>query len=378
MAHSDNLMQAAVLSGHGGPEKIAVTTSYPVPNPGPGEVLVRVGAAGMNNTDIWSRKGAYSPCGAPPAGWRGKPLNFPRIQGGDVAGRIVATGEGISETRIGQRVLVNALLYAKDGDPLLNASLLGSERDGGFAEYVSVPAENAFPIDTRFSDTELATFPIAWLTALHMLNRARLTNGETVMITGASGGVGSALVQLATIRGAKVLATTTPDKQSFVKSLGADTVIDRTAPDLPERLQEATPIDVVADIVGGPDFPNLLDSLRGSGRYVTAGAIAGPEVNLDLRTLYLRHLELVGSTMGTQDEFATLVQLIGEGRVRPLLDGTWPLSEIHRAQREFEAKQFTGNLVLVPDAIYQSDPVHQEAGPDGDKAVTNEGEQPND
>lgn len=351
MSLSRNTMQAAVLTGHGGPDRIRIDDRYPLPEAGPDEVLIRVGAAGINNTDIWSREGAYSPDPARPAGWRGAPLAFPRIQGGDVAGRVVGVGPGVPTDRTGERVLVNSLLYGDGGD-LLDAGLLGSERDGGFAEYVTVPAANAHRVETDLTDGELATFPIAYLTALHMLNRARLTGGETVAVTGAAGGVGTALVALAAARGARVIAVTSRRKFGHARELGASVCIDREEGRLPSRLDDAAErIDVVADVVGGALFPVLLQALAPGGRYVTAGAIAGPDVNLDLRTLYLRHLELIGSTMGTQEEFAELVSMIEQGMLRAMLATVFPLSRIDAAQRAFVDKSFAGKLVLIPDAL---------------------------
>jgi NADPH:quinone reductase-like Zn-dependent oxidoreductase len=348
-------MKAVLLTGHGGPEKLEYREDVPTPEPARGEVLVEVGAAGVNNTDIWTREGAYGATDDPEAigGWRrGEPMQFPRIQGEDIAGRIVEVGEEVPESRIGERVLVDFVLYSGDREEdLLGASLIGSERDGGFAEYVAVPAENAHAVDTSLTDEELATFPTAYLTAEHMLNRARLSGDETVFVTGTSGGVGSALLQLARLRGARVIALAGSGKENRARDLGAEAVVTRGIPDLPAAASHAAdgrPIDVVADVVGGDIFSDLLDILKPMGRYVTAGAIAGPVVPLDLRTLYLKHLEMIGSTVGTHKEFADLVGYIEESKIKPLLAGTYPLSQIKRAQEDFERKNFFGKLVLVP------------------------------
>jgi NADPH:quinone reductase-like Zn-dependent oxidoreductase len=183
-----------------------------------------------------------------------------------------------------------------------------------------------------------------------MLNRARVSAGETVLVTGASGGVGSGLVQLARLRGARVIAQVGPGKEDHARALGAESVIARDAANLPAAVAEVAdgrPIDVVADVVGGDAFADLLSVLRPMGRYVTAGAIAGPMVRLDLRTLYLKQLELIGSTMGTHEEFASLVEHIASGRIKPLLARTYPLSDIRQAQRDFMNKNFFGKLVLI-------------------------------
>lgn len=345
-------MQAAVLQGHGGPEVLEVRDDWPVPRPGAGEVLVAVGAAGINNTDLWTRQGAYGDPADPAqrVGWRGVPLEFPRIQGLDIAGRIAAAGAGVSPERVGERVLVDPALYDPATESLPDARLVGSERDGGFAAFVAVPARNAVAIDSPLSDAELASFPCAHLTGEHMLNRARVTAGERVLVTGASGGVGSALVQLVRARGATPIAVVGRGKESRVAALGAELALTRE--DGVRRQTEAKlgprAIDVVADLVGGALFGELLEVLRPEGRYVTAGAIAGPKVELDLRTLYLHHLEAIGSSIWTHAEFRDLVAHIEAGRLRPLLADTYPLSEIHAAQTAFEAKRFFGKLVLIP------------------------------
>ena len=323
------------------------------PAPGAGEVLIEVGAAAINNTDIWTREGAYGSADDPAAvsGWRREPMAFPRIQGADVAGRIVAVGAGVPETRIGERVIVNPVLYSELGDGLVGMGYLGSERDGGFAEFVAVPAANALAIESDLGDAELASFPTAYLTAEGMLDRARVAAGETLLVTGASGGVGSALVQLARARDARVVALAGRGKEARLRDLGAELVLTRQAGDPVAQLGAAlgrAAVDVVADVVAGPLFPALLNALKPKGRYVTCGAIAGPLVSLDLRTLYLRHLELIGSTLGTRDQFARLVALIAAGRVVPLVAATYPLSEIAAAQAAFKEKAFFGKLVLLP------------------------------
>ena len=348
-------MKAVLLTGHGGLEKLEYREDVPTPEPAEGEVLIAVGAAGINNTDIWTREGAYGTEDDPAttSGWRrGNPMRFPRIQGADIVGRIVGVGGGVNTSRIGERVIVDNALYSGGEEGLVHSDLIGSERDGGFAEYFAVPAQNAHEIQSDLSDAELATFPTAYVTSLRMLNRARVSVGETVLVTGASGGVGSGLIQLARQRDARVLALVGPGKEDQARALGAELVITRDTKNLPAAVMEVgggRPIDVVADVVGGGVFADLLNALRPMGRYVTAGAIAGPVVPLDLRTLYLKQLELIGSTMGTHEEFASLVEHIASGRVKPLLARTYPLSDIRQAQRDFENKNFFGKLVLIPN-----------------------------
>ena len=349
------MMKAVLLSGFGGPEMLEYREDVPKPEPGPDEVLIRVGAAGVNNTDIWTREGAY---GEPEdeggaAGWQESGLSFPRIQGLDIAGHIEAVGRDVEPTRIGERVLVNFVIYhptKDDPEGLYYSDVIGSERDGGFAEYVAVPTGNAIAIHSDYSDAELASFPCASVTAEGMLHRAGLKAGEKILITGATGGVGSALVQLAKIRGAEVWAVAGKGKEGPLLELGADHILTRQSGSpgyLLDSLAEET-MDVTADVVGGDDFPSLLKILKRGGRYVTAGAIAGPHVQLDLRKLYLKHLELIGSTMGTRADFRRVLGHIESGALKPQVARTFPLREIQAAQAAFKEKQFFGKLVLIP------------------------------
>lgn len=279
-------------------------------------------------------------------GWRREPLRFPRIQGADVAGRIDRVGAGVTPDRVGDRVLVDPMLYTGGERELVTTDYLGSERDGGFAEWLTVPAGNAHPVDSPLSDAELATFPTAYATAMRMLSRAGLRAGETVVVTGASGGVGSALVQLAAARGADVVAVASAGNADRVRRIGADLVVPRGTPDLAAAVGRE--VDVVADVVGGPAFGDLLGVLRPLGRYVVAGAIAGPLVQTDLRTVYLNQLQLVGSSFGSHDDFAAVVDLVRVGRLVPLLERTYPLTHLRAAQADFTAKRFFGKLVVVP------------------------------
>lgn len=345
-------MRAVVLTGHGGPEKLEYREGVPEPTAGSGEVRIRVAATGLNNTDIWTREGAYGSPDDPAsaAGWRREPLRFPRIQGADVVGRIDQVGAGVAESRLGGRVIVDPMLYTGGERALISTDYLGSERDGGFAEFVTVPEGNAHTVEGSLSDAELATFPTAYATAMRMLNRADVRPGETVVVTGAGGGVGSALIQLATLRDAHVTAVTTPAKRDRARQLGARAVVDRNARDLVAETLAAgdRPIDVVADVVGGAAFPALLRMLAPLGRYVVAGAIAGPLVETDLRTVYLNQIQLIGSSFGTHEDFAQLLRHVAAGKLTPLLAGTYPLHELVGAQRDFAEKRFFGKLVVTP------------------------------
>lgn len=352
-------MHAVQLTGHGGMDKLVYRDDVPVPTPTAGEVLIEVSACGMNNTDVWVREGAYGEETDPSAvsTWRRgrSTLEFPRIQGTDTVGRIVDVGDKVPRQRIGERVIVDFSLYNRPegDDSLADIDYIGHGRDGGYAEYTTVPAENAHVVNTELADAELATFCCAYLTGEHMLDRARVSKGERVLVTGASGGVGSGLLQLCRARGALPYAVTSRGKGDALKAIGAEEAVFRDDEDLLVAVNKATgnePIDVVADLVAGSLFNDLLRVLRPEGRYTTAGAIAGPVVELDLRTMYLKHLELHGSSQGTRQAFRRLVRYIEEGSIRPLLERTYPLSEFKRAQQDFVDKKFIGKLVVVPDA----------------------------
>lgn len=348
MSVSPQTMAAVHLTGHGGPDKLDYRTDVPVPQPAADEVLIRIGATAVNNTDIWTREGAYNtlPGTSDVVGWQGEPLKFPRIQGADIAGTIVAVGVDGSEARVGERVVVDGVLRQPD-DRLYGAGIFGSERDGGFAEYVTAPSENVLPISFDMSFVELASFPTAYATALHMLNRGRLASGETLLVSGASGGVGSAAVQLAKARNARVIAIVGAGKEQAIRELGADVVITRGNRGLDVAELETERIDLFADLVGGSGFETLLPLIHPEGgRYVTSGAIAGPVVQFDLRILYLNHLELIGSTIWTHQEFVQLFDLIATRKIRPLVDRTFPLSELSAAQDAFLEKGFIGKLVI--------------------------------
>ena len=340
-------MAAVHLTRHGGFNALQWRTDAPVPKPQPGEVLIRIGAAGINNTDINTRIGWYSKSADDPAddgGWSGT-LAFPRIQGADICGRVVAVGAGVEDSRIGERVLVNPCQKTCVAGRTAWC-WVGSERDGGFAQYATTPARDAYAIRCELSDVELASFPCAYSTAENLIHAAGVSAGETVLVTGASGGVGSAAVQLAKRRGARVIGVASVAKAAAIHDLGAERVLSRDD-DLKAGLGDGA-VDVVVDLVGGPRWPGLLDALRPGGRYAVAGAIAGPLVELDLRTLYLKDLTLLGRTGQDEGVFANLVGYIERGEIRPVVAATYPLQAIVQAQKDFLEKGFVGKMVLIP------------------------------
>jgi len=355
-------MKAVVLTGHGDLDKLEYR-DCPIPSVADDEVLIEVHACGMNNTDVWVRQGAYGTDEDPQAvaSWRrGKAtLEFPRIQGTDSVGEIVAVGSSVASARIGERVIVDFSIYNGDGISLADIDYIGHGRDGGYAEYCAVPAQNAHCIDSSLSDAELATFCCAYLTAEHMLDRAAVRRGERVLISGAAGGVGGALIQLCRARGAIPYAITSADKADAVQALGAEGIALRDDGDWVAQvnsLLNGADIDVVADVVAGPLFKDLINLLRPEGRYTTAGAFGGAVVELDLRTVYLKHLQIHGSSQGTRAAFLRLLGYIEAGKISANLFATYPLSEFHRAQRDFIAKRYVGKLVIMPDRFYQAVP----------------------
>jgi len=357
-------MAAVLLTGHGGFDKLEYRTDVPVPSPGAGEVLIAVSASAVNNTDVNTRLGWYSKTVSAgtndeggeslasvdeqDASWSGRAQEFPRIQGADVCGRIARVGAGVAEDRIGQRVLVRNMLRTYVDYRPFECWTLGAECDGGFAQYVVAPARETYAIDSDWSDAELAAVPCAYSTAENMLHRAGIGE-ERVLVTGASGGVGLAAVQLARRRGAHVTAICSATKAQQVLAAGAERTIDRDE-DLSAALGDR-PFDAVIDLVGGDAVPRLLESLRPGGAYATAGAIAGPLVRIDLRTVYLRDLRLLGCTFQDDEVFENLVGYIERNEIRPLVAKTFPLRDIVEAQREFLSKRHAGKLVLIPPPV---------------------------
>lgn len=349
-------MQAMVTMGHGDLDQLVWHEDFPRPDPGAGEVLVRVRACGLNNTDINTRVGWYSQSvkadgdapGDEDPSWGGAAIAFPRIQGADAVGEIVAVGEGVDAARIGERIITDNWLR-DPGDPLnkAKAGYFGSELNGGYAQYTVLPSVNALAVRSGLSDAELATFSCSYSTALGMLMRANVGPGDTVLVPGASGGVGGAVVQLAKLKGARVIAMASEAKHAAVAELGPDLILPRAPKNLRAALGDET-VTVVADVVGGAYWPELIDVLERGGRLTCSGAIAGPLVDFDLRIFYLRDLTFTGSTVIEPGVMEALVAYIEAGDLTPVLAGTYPLRDLHEAQTKFMEKAYTGNLVVLP------------------------------
>lgn len=351
------LMSGVHLTGHGGPEKLVWSDSIPVPTPGPNDVLVRVLAAGINNTDINIRIGWYAaevtsstddarPVSDDAAGGWGGALDFPRIQGGDLCGEIVALGAEVTGFELGQRVTSPLCQPRPTPENPVGLICLGSEYDGAFAEFCSVPAGDIFDVShSPLSDIEIAAIPCAYGTAEALLMRAGVGNGSNILVTGASGGVGMAAVELATLRGAIVTGMTSAAKAKSVLNAGANATVDRNGP------LESAAYDCVIDVVGGPMWTSLIDALKPGGHYAVAGAIAGPIVEMDLRKIYLNDITLHGSTYQSPAVFTRLVDLINKGVLKPCVSKTYPLHQITQAQADFQTKSYPGKLVLLPQEL---------------------------
>lgn len=357
-------MKAIVTTGNGGYEKL-VYSDVAMPEIKQGEALVKVLAAGINNTEINTRLGWYSSSvtGSTEAasemdgiagvassddcsgGWN-KQTPFPFIQGTDCCGLVVEVAEGVDKALLGTRVLIRPCIRSQGFDSLDNI-WMGSDFNGAFAQYVAIQASEVFPLQCDWTDAELGSIPCAYGTSENMLHRANLKAGETVLITGASGGVGSAAVQLAKRRGAKIIAIADEGKHQRMSVLGIDTLLGRSANLLVELGEES--IDVVVDNVAGGAFSTMIKLLRRGGRLVSSGAIAGPIVEFDMRDMYLKDATLIGTTAWDENVFPDLVKYIEGGEIQPSLAKTFPLSSIVEAQKEFVTKQHVGKFVLIPD-----------------------------
>ena len=353
-------MMAVVTTGNGGYEKL-VYQKVALRPLAQGEVLLRVLAAGMNNTEINTRLGWYSKTVTESTdalgtaqsskqvhkadgGWN-KATPFPIIQGTDCCGEVIASAdEGHAHLR-GARVLVRACMRVNGFDSQ-QTIWMASDFDGAFAQYVIVPATEVFVVDCDWTDAELATIPCAYATAETMLHRAHCRHGDRVLVMGASGGVGSAVVQLAKRRGAIVSAVTTKAKADQVHAIGVDEVFDRDADLCVQAGEEA--FDLIIANVAGSLFPVMLKLLVRGGRYASSGAIAGPIVPLDMRDMYLKDITLIGTTAWDEPVFPHLISYIESGEIRPLLAKTFPLAQIAQAQEAFGKKDFVGNFVLIP------------------------------
>ncbi|HEU4454992.1 MAG TPA: zinc-binding dehydrogenase [Longimicrobium sp.] len=341
-------MRAAIFHETGGPEVVRIE-DVPRPDAGPGEVLVRVKASALNHLDLWVR--------------RGMPIEttMPHIGGSDVSGVIAEVGEGVDPARIGERVVVNPSLFdgtcewcrAGEESMCVDFRILGEHTNGGFAEYVAAAADRVHRIPDHLSFEDAAALPIAYMTAWRALtSRARLKAGESVLVIGASGGTALAAVQIAVMMGARVFAVTKgADKVERLRALGAGHVYDRAEEDWSKAVFRDTGkrgVDVVVENVGAATWAGSVRALAKGGRLVTYGGTTGPKVEIDLRLLFWKHLEFIGTTMASRTEFAAMLEAVFSGRLRPVVDSVMPLDRAREAHERLEAGGQFGKIVLVP------------------------------
>ena len=341
-------MQAVVIRRHGDPD-VLETIELDPPQPGAGQALVRLKAAALNHLDIWVRRG-----------WPGIRLAYPHTLGADGAGEIAALGESVSGWQVGDRVVINSNIGCGECSACLagfdnrckNWNLLGETIPGTYAEYVCVPARNLMALPPGFDEHTAAAAALVFHTAWHsLIVRGGLRPGESVMVVGASGGVNSACIQLAKFAGAKVYVVgSSPAKLELALALGADAVVDRTAfPNWSKEiflLTDKQGVDVVVDNVG-ETFPHSLRAARTGGRILTVGNTAGPQVMIDNRYIFARHLSIIGSTMGTQADFRTVMDLVFAGKLKPAVDRTYPLAETRLAHQRLESGEQLGKITLA-------------------------------
>ncbi len=341
-------MRAAIFHEHGGPEVLRIE-QVARPRPGRGEVLVQVRACAMNHLDLWVR--------------RGIPIEttMPHIGGSDIAGVIAEVGEGVDAGRIGERVVINPSLWCGrcrecgrgEHSMCERFRILGEHTDGGFAEFVLVDADHVYRIPDEMPFEEAAAIPISYMTAWRALvSRAALRPGEDVLVIGASGGTALAAVQIARLMGARVFAVTHgAEKVQRLRELGADVVYDRGETDWSKAVFKDTGkrgVDVVVENVGGPTWAGSVRALANGGRLVTYGGTAGPRVELDLRGVFWKQIQVIGTTMASRGEFEDLLRVIFAGRLKPVVDSVLPLDEARLAHERLEAGGQVGKIVLVP------------------------------
>ncbi len=341
-------MKAAVITGHGGLDVVGVADDLPVPEPGPGEVRIKVHAAALNRLDLWVR-----------AGWPGLELKLPHVTCADGAGVVDAVGPGVTSYAPGDRVAVNPTIVPPDSPSLLTGmenqariSILGEHAPGLASEYAVVPARNLIRVPDHVDFATAAAAGLVYLTAWHsLITRGGLRPGETVLVVGAGGGVNTASIQIAKLAGATVCVVgSSAEKCARAQEIGADVTINRQ--ETPEwsrevyRLTDKQGVDVVVDNVGQDTFTSSIRCARIGGRILVVGNTSGPFVNLDLRQVFARQVSIIGSTMGPQQDYIRVMNLVFAGRLRPVIGARLPLAEHREAQRRLEDFEVFGKVVL--------------------------------
>jgi NADPH:quinone reductase-like Zn-dependent oxidoreductase len=342
-------MKAVTLRSHGGPEVLKVE-ELPEPEAGPGEVRVKIAAVALNHVDVWVRKGLPH-----------LHLEYPFLLGADVSGSIDTVGPGVSGFTVGDPVVVNPVFSCMRCRECLSGQdnlcrwfkLMGEDRPGGYAEKMVVPAHNVVPRPKQLDAVSGAAVPVVFLTAWQMLTRkAPVRPGDDVLVMAAGSGVGSAAVQIAKLHGARVIATaSTDDKLEKARALGADAVINHAKQDLLAEVKKLTDkrgVDIVFEHVGAAVWQQLILSVRKGGRIVTCGATSGYDARTDLRHVFFKQLEILGSTMGPKGDLFPILQHVAAGRLRPVVDRVMPLTEAQQAHRLLEDRAQFGKIVLTP------------------------------
>ncbi|MDG5473486.1 zinc-binding dehydrogenase [Jeotgalibacillus sp. ET6] len=344
-------MRAVQVTGYGDVDKLQVV-DIPVPEPKSNEVLVKIKACAINNTEIWMREGAYG--AGSKSGWKPEGVEFPRTPGSDITGVVVKVGDQVDPLMVDKDVVL--FPFTSSGEAGLehisdDMSFIGSEYDGGYAEYVAWPAELCYEMPLS-SYTDSAVFSVSGLTAWHMVNQIHLQPGETVMVTGSNGGVGSLNVQIAAkVFGAKVIAIVGDmAAEEKLKELGAAHVLSYKSAHLSKEILEVNggPIDAVLDVVGDALFSISLEVLKKGGKFCISGSAGGQKTSLDFRTVYLKHITMYGSVLGTRVEFKEMLDAISAGKIKPVIDRTFSLEEAKEAQVYFKNKGKLGKILLIP------------------------------
>ena len=340
-------MKAVRIHEFGGPEVLRYE-DVPDPKPRKDQVLVRIKACAMNHLDIWVRKGLPG-------------VTLPHILGSDVAGEVVETGEYVTGFQPGQRVLLapmsfcNRCSYCTSGrqNQCPEFTVLGNRVDGGNCELIAIPAVNVIPIPQSLDFNQAASVPLVFLTAWHMLvGRAGIRQGQTVLVLGAGSGVGIAALQIAKLFHARVITTAGDEKKlEKARALGADHGINHYQQKISDEVRKITNkegVDIVVEHVGAATWEESVKSLKPAGTLVTCGATTGPNVGLELRFVYSRQLSLLGSYMGTMGELYEVLAHVFAGRLKPIVDRTFPLKDIRAAHEYMENSQMFGKIVLNP------------------------------
>ena len=342
-------MQAVVLREHGGPEVLSFE-EIDAPDPGPGEVRIQVRAVAMNHMDLWVRRGG-------PA-FR---IEYPFRLGCDIAGTVESVGAGVDDVEIGQKVVVNPGLSCGVCERCLSGRdnlcrryrLLGEHSQGGYGQYAVVPRQNLAPYPGELPFEQAAAGVLTFLTAWQMLvDKARIEPGQTVLIQGAGSGVGVAGTQIAKLHGARVIATAgTDEKLAKARELGADDTINYRDQDFVAEVKRLTGkrgVDVVFEHVGGETFANSIKATANGGRVVTCGATSGFTPQIDLRHVFFRQIEVLGSTMASKGVLHRIIPHLASGALVPIVDRVLPLKDAADGHRALEAREVFGKVVLVP------------------------------